>query len=85
MIRRLLDRSRDHLFGPPAEIRQEAKVLSVLLGPEKAWHRANGKRRLAEVADAEDAHRYWSRVMREIERQTGHAHHPNKATRYLER
>jgi hypothetical protein len=81
MIRRLLDR----LFGPPAEIRQEANVLIVLLGPEKAWHRANGKRRLAEVADAEDAHRYWSRVMREIEQQTGYAHQSDTATRYLER
>ncbi len=70
MIRRLLDR----LFGPPAEIRQEARVLVVLLGAEKAWLRARDKCRLAEVADAEDAHRYWSRVMREIERQTGYAH-----------
>ena len=81
MIRRLLER----LFGLPHEIQQEANVLVVLLGPEEAWLRARDKCQLAEVADAEDARRYWSRVMREIVRQTECEHQPDSATRTAER
>ncbi len=85
MIRRLLDRLRDHLFGPPTEIQREARVLIVFLGAEMAWLRVRDRCRLAEVADAEDAHRYWSRVMHEIEWQTGYRHRPDTATGSLDR
>lgn len=80
MIRRLLTR----LFHRSPEVRREATVLVTLHGPQGAWVAARDKRRLAEVVDAEDDKRYWTSVMREIERQTGYRHQPDTATRMTE-
>ncbi|NDV88831.1 hypothetical protein GTW51_19240 [Aurantimonas aggregata] len=75
MIRRLLSL----LFGASAETRQEARVLIVLHGPERAWLRARDKLRMAGVVDAEDDSRYWRDVMLEIERRTGYRHDKDTA------
>ena len=88
MIRQLLSR----IFRHPPEIRQEATVLVAMYGTQGAWLEARDRRRAAQkdarrVDDGVVRHRrrYWSRVMCEIERQTGYRHQPDKATRYLER
>jgi hypothetical protein len=73
MMRRLLIR----IFGPSAKVRQEARVLVVLLGPERAWLRARDKRRMATVAGAEGDSRFWGDVMIEIELRTGCRHDKN--------
>lgn len=87
MIRRLLAR----IFRHPPEIRQEATVLVAMYGTQGAWFEARDRRRAAQkdarwVEDGVVRHRrrYWNRVMREIERQTGYEHQPDTATRYLD-
>lgn len=88
MIRRLLVR----LFRQPPEIRREATVMLTLHGPQGAWFEARSRWQLAR----EDTRwrgsqllrrrsRYWTSVMREIERQTGYRHQPNMGDRHVER
>ncbi|MEF2557398.1 hypothetical protein VQ044_14110 [Aurantimonas sp. C2-5-R2] len=86
MIRRLLA----HLFRRPPEIRREATVLVTMHGAQRAWLEARDRRRAAAQterwgADCQREQRYWTAVMREIERQTGYRHQPDTATRILKR
>ncbi len=88
MIRRLLAR----LFRRSPEIRREATVLVTMHGPQGAYLEARDRRRAAqkdcrwhEGPELQRAGRYWNSVMREIERQTGYAHQPDTATRYIDR
>lgn len=82
MIRRLLAR----FLRRPAEIRREAAVLVTMYGAQGAWIEARDRRRVAAQSERwEDTdrvkQRYWTSVMREIERQTGYRHQPDTATR----
>lgn len=86
MIRWLIVR----LLRRSPEVRREATVLVTLHGAQGAWIEARDRRRIAAhrerwEADHQREQRYWTAVMREIERQTGYRHQPDTATRMVER
>ena len=86
MIRLLISR----LLRRSPKARQDATVLVTLYGAQGAWIEARDRRRAAAhrerwEADYQRQQRYWTGVMREIERQTGYRHQPDTATRMLER
>lgn len=79
------------LFRPPADVRQEATVLLAMHGTEGAWLAARNRRRAAAEhidwlwnPELRYRSRYWNRVVREIERQTGYLHQPDRATRMID-
>ena len=87
MIRWLLSRL---LRRRSPEVRRGATVLVTLHGPQGAWIEARERRGAAArserwEADYRRQQRYWTEVMREIERQTGYRHKPDTATRMAER
>ena len=84
MIARLTAR----FLEPSGEFQEEVTTFLATYGdPQRAWIVARGRRQAAESiaqwsADDEVRHRsrYWGRVMREIERQSGYQHQPDTAS-----
>lgn len=60
-----------------------ASDLVAAVGPSKAWHVVQQRRRDLPAGDAEND-RALTEVLRAIERLTGYSHQPDTATRYLE-